>query len=118
MTDSLLETFFKAFDSFGHKSANGLIGIQTSSFCVFSAINDTDENIQDLEKSEWGGLLYTDNTDFLNKIEKAIKKNISKEVVIYSDLYNSTIKIIIYRQSDNELKFIYEIPSRLVLRAI
>jgi hypothetical protein len=118
MNEGLLEMFFKVFKSSGHKSANNFLGINDKNFSIFSMIFDIDENIQNLEKSEFGGLLYTDNLDFVKKIESAIQENIFKEMIVYSDLYNSTIKMLIFRQSDQKLKFIYEIPSKLVLKVI
>lgn len=118
MNERLLEMFFEIFKSSGHKSANNNFVINDKNFSIFSMIYDINENIQNLEKSEYGGLLYTDNLDLVNQVKTAIQKNIFQELDVYSDLYNSTIKMLIFRQSDQNLKFIYEIPSKLVLRAI
>ena len=118
MNERLLKIFFEAFNTSGHKSANNYLVINDKNFSIFSMIYDINENIQNLEKSEYGGLLYTDNLDFVNQVKTAIQKNIFQELDVYSDLYNSTIKMLIFRQSDQKLKFIYEIPSKLVLRVI
>ena len=118
MNERLLKTYFEAFTFSGHKSANRLIGIDDKKFSVFSMVYDIDENIQNLEESEYGGLLYTDNLDLVKRVEAAIQENIFQEMIVYSDLYNSTIKMLIFRQSDQNLKFIYEIPSKLVLKVI
>ena len=118
MNERLLEMFFEIFNTSGHKSANAFLGIDDKKFSVFSLIYDVNENIQNLEESEYGGLLYTDNLDLVKGVEAAIEENIFQERVVYSDLYNSTIKMLIFRQSDQKLKFIYEIPSKLVLSVI
>jgi hypothetical protein len=118
MNERILEIYFDAFNRHGHDSANGIMGIYVSNFSVFSRIYDTEENIKNLELSEFGGLLYTDNPDFVKEFKSSIKNNISQEISVFSDLFNSTITILIFKQSDQQLKFIYEIPSKLVLRII
>ena len=60
MKESLIDIYFEAFNSQGHKTANYMLGINISTFCVLSGIYEAKENIKNLEQSEWGGLLYTD----------------------------------------------------------
>jgi hypothetical protein len=118
MNERQLKIFFKALDAHGHKSANVIMGIITNEFCVFSRINDLNENIRDLEQSKFGGILYTDNTDFLQDFKSSIQNSIISETSIFSNLFNSMLKILVFRQEDEALKFIYELPSRSILRIL
>jgi hypothetical protein len=118
MDEFYVNTYLSYLESDSHSRINSILSIDIENFCVLSGVLSIQRNIEKLELIETGGILFTQDPVFLNNFKSAIRNNIQQERLFYSDIFKSNFTLIVYRQSPDSFKFIYEISPTFILEVI
>ena len=111
MNKKALNKYLQTLTDIGHRDTHALFGINLLEFGVLSEMDSDTEIIAEISKAGYGVFLFKDNHDFTIRTLALLSKYIEHQTEIYSDLFNSNIRI--YSLSVDNQSYIVLIEVRM-----
>lgn len=116
MNKNILNKYFEFLSEIGHRNTHAFLGINLLEFGVLSEMYSDIEVIAEISKADNGVFLFKDNKDFTIRTLDLLSQYIENQTEIYSDLFDSDIKIYSLSIDNQSYIILIEVRMSLILK--